>query len=126
LPLNGLLVGLYRVSDWPNQAEDSKTFTIAADGLCEVPRGTSRYARPVGALHGVGKSGGPLPVPALGGRISASREAEYPGQQYPDVPEARHEDKVPESVISLIETWGQAGARVRHYQPDDRAARADG
>jgi hypothetical protein len=96
------------VSDWPPPPAEPMPFTIQPDGLCEVPRNTSRYDRfQLSRFTEWIKAGDPYQY-----RISAEglAQAGKQGIQATNILTFLKRgtgDQVPESMINLIETWGQ-------------------
>jgi hypothetical protein len=99
------------VAEWPLTSAETETFTVAADGLCEVPRSVSRYDRfQLARFTEWVKAADPYQY-----RISAAGLSQVSRQNI----QASHiltflkrgtGDQVPEAIINLIETWSEAGS----------------
>ncbi len=96
--------------DWPKASTDQPPFLIQEDGTIEVPRASSRYDRfQLARFTEWVKAGDPFLY-----RVSAAglAQAVSQGIQAPQIllflRRSTH-DAVPEPVVQLLETWGQAG-----------------
>ncbi len=99
------------VSDWPAPSIEPTPFTIQPEGMCEVPRNTSRYDRfQLARFTEWIKSGDPYQYRlSAAGLAQAAKQGIQAGNILTFLKRGTG-DQVPESMISLIETWGQAGS----------------
>ena len=99
------------VAEWPNTENREEPFTIAPDGLCTVPRSVSRFNRfQLARFAEWEKAADPYEYRlTAAGLAQAARQNIQPSNILTFLKRAT-QDNIPQSVLTLIETWGQAGA----------------
>jgi hypothetical protein len=98
---------------YPTQSNDTEHFTVATDGTCTVERAVNRYARfQLARFTDWLQAGNPYQyrISAAGLEQAAAQNIK-PEQIIPFLKRST-DNKVPESVLNLIEMWGHAGAQA--------------
>ncbi len=98
-------------ADWPTASADAELITVSPDGLCEVPRGVSRYDRfQLSRFTEWVKAADPYQYRiSAAGLTQAARQNIQAGHILTFLKRGTN-DAVPGEIINLIETWAQAGA----------------
>ncbi|MEP7287038.1 MAG: helicase-associated domain-containing protein [Chloroflexota bacterium] len=99
--------------DWPEGTPDTTPFTIQDDGLCEVPRAISRYDRfQLARFSEWIKAGDPYQYRLSTMGLAQAAQQNIQADKILTFLKRSTNDQVPETVFTLIETWGQASAGV--------------
>jgi hypothetical protein len=98
-------------ADWPSAAVEEQTFTISSDGLCEVPRSFSRYDRfQLARFTEWIKAADPYQYRISAAGLAQAAKQDIQASNILTFLKRGSGDKVPDPVVALIETWGQASA----------------
>ncbi|MCC7450275.1 MAG: helicase-associated domain-containing protein [Anaerolineae bacterium] len=98
------------VADWPN-TEKEESITIAPDGLCTVPRGVSRFNRfQLARFTDWEKAADPYEYRLTAAGLAQAARQNIQASNILTFLKRATQDNIPQSVLTLIDTWGQAGA----------------
>jgi hypothetical protein len=97
-------------ADWPAQATEAPPITIQPDGTCEVPRSANRFDRfQLSRFSEWIKTADPYIYRISTASLQqASKQGIQPGHILTFLKRGTG-DKVPETMVKLIETWGKGG-----------------
>ncbi|MBX3063928.1 MAG: helicase-associated domain-containing protein [Anaerolineae bacterium] len=96
-------------NDWPATPPETTPITIKADGVCDVPRATSRFDRfQLCRFTEWLKAGDVYQYRISAEGLSQATAQNIKGEQLLSFLKRATNDAVPKSIVQLIETWGQA------------------
>src|SRR5258708_2258419 len=98
------------IIDWPSPAGDGAPFSVKADGLCEIPRNTSRYDRfQLARFTEWIAAGDPYQYRISTAGLAQAAQQNIQAGNILTFLKRGTGDHVPDTIFNLIETWGQAG-----------------
>lgn len=96
------------VTDYPAPGTEGTSITIQADGVCEVPRTTSRLDRfQLARFAEWGKAVDPFPYRITTGSLAQAATQGISADVILRFLKRAADDQIPSTVLNLIETWGQ-------------------
>jgi hypothetical protein len=97
-------------SEWPTPQPENGTVTIQPDGLCLVPRSASRFDRfQLARFTEWGKAEDPYQYRISTAGLAQAAEQNITADKILPFLKRCTNDQIPDTIINLIETWGQGG-----------------
>ena len=98
------------IIDWPTPADDGTPFSLHPDGLCEVPRTSSRYDRfQLARFTEWLASGDPYQYRLSTAGLAQAAQQNIQAGNILTFLKRGTGDQVPDAIFNLVENWGQAG-----------------
>jgi hypothetical protein len=99
--------------DWPAGQPEATPIKVLEDGLCEVPRMTSRFDRyQLSRFTEWVKAGDPYQYRISADGLAQAAQQNIKAEQLIAFLRRATNEAVPRSVVQVIETWGQMGAQA--------------